>query len=117
MLTTKINLVKLGNNIKNARECSRLSQLDVATYLGVDQSFISKVEKGDRALSADALERLASLLCFSVKDLLQSDNINPKGEIAFRTEGLSYEDNCILSNVNTIILNQIEMDGLKYGKA
>lgn len=115
MLKSNIDLVKLGQNIKTAREYWNFKQTDIANYLGVDQSFVSKVENGERALSAEALEKLSYFLCFSVKDLLQADNINPKGEFAFRTDGLTFEDNCILANVNTIILNQLEMDGLKYG--
>ena len=98
-----IDLNKLGKNIKKAREYSKLSQHDVARFLGVDQSLISKYESGERAVSADSLDKLASLLCFSVKELLFSDDINPKGEVAFRTEGLTFEDNCILAKVNTII--------------
>ena len=110
-----IDLNKLGKNIKKAREYSKLSQHDVARFLGVDQSLISKYESGERAVSADSLDKLASLLCFSVKELLFSDDINPKGEVAFRTEGLTFEDNCILAKVNTIILNQLEMDGFIHG--
>ncbi len=116
MSRKSINLNRLGLNIKKAREYSRLSQNDVACFLGVDQSFISKVEKGERAISADALERLASLLCFPVKELLYEETINPKGEVAFRTEGLTLEDNCLLASVNEIILNQLEMDGILHDK-
>lgn len=112
---SNVDLGKLGQNIKKGRDYWNFTQEEVARYLGVDQSFVAKVEKGERALSSDALEKLSSLLCFSVKDLLQADDINPKGEVAFRTDGLTFEDNCILASVNTIILNQLEMDGLKYG--
>ena len=115
MLNKNIDLVQLGKNIRQAREYSQLTQKELASFLGVDQSLISKFESGERAISADSLEKISSLLCFPIKELLQSDNINPKGEVAFRTDGLTFEDNCILASVNTIILNQIEMDGLKHG--
>lgn len=111
-----IDFKRLGQNIKGAREYSHVSQSDLAKYLGVDQSLISKYETGERAVSADSLDKIAALLCFPVRDLLQSDNINPKGEVAFRTDGLSYEDNCILASVNGIILNQLEMDGIINGE-
>ena len=116
MSSTTIDLKRLGRNIKQAREYAQMNQKDLAAFLGVDQSLISKYESGERAISANALDRLSTLLCFSVHDLLQSESINPRGEVAFRTEGLSYEDNCILANVNAIILNQIEMDGMLYGE-
>ncbi|MCR5129597.1 MAG: helix-turn-helix domain-containing protein [Lachnospiraceae bacterium] len=114
MTSNTVDLVKLGQNIKQAREFSKLTQTDLACFLDVDQSLISKIEKGERAISADALEQLASLLCFSVKDLIQADSIVPKGKVAFRTDGLTFDDNCILAKVNKIILNQIEMDGILY---
>ena len=116
MSSTTIDLKRLGRNIKQAREYAQMNQKDLATFLGVDQSLISKYESGERAISANALDKLSILLCFSVHDLLQSECINPRGEVAFRTEGLSYEDNCILASVNAIILNQIEMDGMLYGE-
>ena len=115
MSREKIDLIQLGKNIKSARECSKFSQSDLAAFLGVDQSLISKFESGERAISSDMLERIASFLCYPVKDLLCSNNINPTGKVAFRTDGLCFDDNRILANVNNIILNQIEMDRMIYG--
>ena len=116
MRDSSIDLFKLGRNIKQAREYSHLIQKDIAAFLDIDQSLVSKIESGERAISANSLDKLAKLLCFSVRELLTGDNINPKGKMAFRTDGLSYEDNCILAEVNAIILNQQEMDGILYGE-
>ena len=56
----------IGNNIKTLRDGMGFNQSNIARFLNVDQSLISKVEKGERILSADMLEKLASLFGVSV---------------------------------------------------
>lgn len=38
----------IGKNIKSLRESIGFSQANIATFLNVDQSMISKVEKGEK---------------------------------------------------------------------
>ena len=45
----------IGENIKALRDKMGFSQTSIARFLNVDQSLISKVEKGERTLSADML--------------------------------------------------------------
>ncbi|MBQ1871842.1 MAG: helix-turn-helix transcriptional regulator [Lachnospiraceae bacterium] len=116
MNSGSIDIKKLGVNIKTARELAKLSQSDVARYLDVDQSLISKIESGERTISAESLERLARFFCIPVNELLYAESINLEGKVAFRTDNLTFEDNCILADVNSIILNQLEMDGFLHGK-
>lgn len=111
-----VDLIKLGHNIKTAREHSRLTQSELAKFLGIDQSMVSKYESGERAMGSDTLERIAAFLCTPEKDLLYSDEIYPKHTAAFRAENLTFEDICILADVNKIILNQIEMDEMLYAE-
>lgn len=59
----------VGANIKKLREHMGLSQLNIAHFLNADQSMISKVEKGEEALSADTLEKLACLFGITVDDI------------------------------------------------
>ena len=42
----------IGSRIKELRKQAGLTQKSLAEYLGADQSFISKVEKGERALTS-----------------------------------------------------------------
>ena len=56
----------IGKNIKTLRVEMGLSQSNIASFLNVDQSLISKVEKGERILSADMLEKLACLFGVSI---------------------------------------------------
>ena len=63
------NVKLIGENIKTLRERMGLNQTSVARFLKVDQSFISKVEKGERTLSADMLEKLTCLFGVSINDM------------------------------------------------
>jgi transcriptional regulator with XRE-family HTH domain len=53
--------VHIGSELKALRERSGFTQSNIAKYLKVDQSLISKFETGERTLSADMLEKLAVL--------------------------------------------------------
>lgn len=113
-MSSQVDYKRLGNNIKTIREKENITQSEVASFLGVDQSMISKYEQGERVISADSLEKLATLFCCPIKDLLSMQSIVPKGKVAFRTDDLTFDDNCILAEVNAIILNQLEMDEMKH---
>lgn len=107
-----VDLKNVGRNIKNMREKSGLNQRQVAEFLDLDQSMISKIEKGERNISASLIDKLANLFCCSVSSLISGeDNINCK--IAFRSNAISSEDLKALSLVNKIVLNQFEMDSYK----
>lgn len=115
-MSNRIDFKKIGEKIKYIREMENMTQADVAKFLGVDQSMISKYENGERAISSDSLNKLATLFCCPVKTIITESCILPTEKVAFRTDTLTFEDNCILANVNAIILNQLEMDEVLYGK-
>ncbi len=107
-----INLITLGKNIKKLRETANLSQKHIADYLIVDQSLISKIETGERAISADKLVELSRLFCCSVEKMLSEDEVNPEFKIAFRTQKLNNNDLIALAQINKIALNLLQMDKL-----
>jgi transcriptional regulator with XRE-family HTH domain len=51
-----------------ARERQGLSQAQLAAALGVDRSFISFIERGERPPSADVLDRLCDVLGFTAEE-------------------------------------------------
>ena len=53
--------MNLARNIKTIREEKGLKQIEVATHIGVDKSAYSKIEKGQRALTVEELQKMAQL--------------------------------------------------------
>ena len=91
------------------------SQSTIARFLNVDQSLISKVEKGERSLSTDMLEKLACLFGISI-DAIESNSIETSNlSFAFRASDLSAEDLETISAINRIALNSEYMAELLKG--
>ena len=102
----------IGENIKILRERMGLSQTNIAQFLNVGQSLISKVEKGERNISSDMLEKIACLFGVTVEDLengkIEASNLS----FAFRASGLTVDDMNAISAINRIALNTELMGGL-----
>lgn len=106
------NLIILGNNLKNLRENANLTQKHIADYLKIDQSLISKFEKGERSISSDMLNELANLYCCPITKLLEEKEIVPEFKIAFRTQTINTDDLFALAQINRIALNLTQMNKL-----
>ena len=105
----------IGSNIKILRDNMGFSQSTIARFLNVDQSLISKVEKGERSLSTDMLEKLACLFGISI-DAIESNSIETSNlSFAFRASDLSAEDLETISAINRIALNSEYMAELLKG--
>lgn len=81
-----------GDYIKKAREIMKLPLRKVAAHLDIDQSTLSKVERGERPALPDYLKPLAEILQLDIKDV-QSKFIADKigkdfGGMEHLTEGL-----------------------------
>lgn len=106
----------IGNNIKTLRERMGFNQTSIARFLDVDQSLISKVEKGERNLSADMLEKLAYLFGITVDDIECGTIEGSSLSFAFRASDLSAEDMEAISAINRIALNSEYMAELLKGQ-
>ena len=69
------SLTKFGENLRKIRQIKRISQIDLAKNVGVDPTFISKLELGKRLPSLPILVRIADALNVTVDELL--DNNTP----------------------------------------
>lgn len=81
-----------GDYIKKARETMQLPLRKVAAHLDIDQSTLSKVERGERPASPDYLKPLSEILKLDIKKV-QSKFIADKiskdfGGMEHLTEGL-----------------------------
>ena len=96
---------KMGAKIKDLRKAAKLSQSQLAAYLEVDQSYISKIEKGERSIAVDMLEKIAYLFGSDLSYFLdEKSHVSPLS-IGFRTDGISKEDLQVIGTLNKLMLN------------
>ncbi|NLA26061.1 MAG: helix-turn-helix transcriptional regulator [Firmicutes bacterium] len=105
-------MLGVGKRFCGLRKKSGLTQVQVAEYLGVDQSYISKCEKGERQFSVDVLEKAAPLLGCSVEYLTDGVSEFVPMSIALRAGAVTAEDLATLAALNKIALNLRFMDSL-----
>lgn len=104
--------MNVGLRIKELREQANLRQSQVAAYLGIDQSYLSKIESGERPISVEQLEKLAKLYGCNVEAF---ENLAVKIKpikIALRAIEITTEDLNIIATVNHIAANSRYMTSL-----
>jgi transcriptional regulator with XRE-family HTH domain len=62
-----------ARKLKEFRCEKNLSQEDLAYMSGLHRTYVGSVERGERNISIDNIERLASALNIQIKDLLSDD--------------------------------------------
>lgn len=108
---TNINK-QIGDNIHVLRENAGYTQTTLARFLNVDQSLISKIEKGERSISTEMLEKLASLFGVTV-DEIEYDHISESNlSFAFRGNDLNAKEMEAICVINKIALNSEFMSAL-----
>lgn len=101
-------LKQLGANLKAARTSRGFTQSQVAEYLGIDQTTLSKNESDSRTIGAAMLDKLAALY-FCTVDQLLGETLPPKQEVAFRSRDLQEDDVAHLAEIGRIVGNLEEM--------
>ena len=102
-MTTAIK--NLDSIMRSLRERSGFTQSNIASYLGVDQSLISKFEKGERAITSDMLEKLTDLYGVPLSDLGKEQDKAQPLNIALRASGITPEDMTAIGAINRIALS------------
>lgn len=98
-------LIPIGETIKALREQSGFTQMNLAKYLKVDQSLISKIEKNERVITSDMLDKLSSLFGIT-PDSFYDDSIPKKRiTVALRASKIKEDDLEMISAINRITLN------------
>ena len=111
------SITVVGGNAKRAREINGFSQANVAEFLKVDQSLISKFESGERSLQSDLLERLANLYGYRVSDFENVDGIREQRvKTAYRSSSISESDMEVIHDIKRIALNLFFMTELMDGE-
>lgn len=70
-----------GQRLKQAREAAGLTQIELATHVGMPQSVISRIEIGNYPVNNTEAFRLANFLNVPVKFLFRSPVVLPEGSL------------------------------------
>jgi len=62
---------KLGENLRKLRLKKNMSQVDLATALGVDRAYISNIENGRMNPTLSTLEKIAGALEIPMSELVK----------------------------------------------
>lgn len=94
------------------RNRSGFTQSIMAEYLNVDQSYISKCEKGERQFSVDVLDKAAELFGCTIDYFVNESVEFANLPIALRAKSVAVEDLEAIAAINKIALNLRFMEGL-----
>lgn len=107
-----MNINIINERFSQLRKHSGFTQKQIADYLGVDQSYISKCEKNERQFSSDILEKAAVLFGCTMDCFVNEASEFKAMPIALRAKALTPDDLDTLAAINTIALNLRFMEGL-----
>ena len=96
---------QIGDNIHVLRENAGYTQTTLARFLNVDQSLVSKIEKGERNISTEMLEKLASLFGVTVDEIEDGQVSKLSLSYAFRGKDLNAKEMEAICVINKIALN------------
>ena len=65
-----------GNNLRERRKELKLTQSELATKIGISTSFYANIERGNRFVSLEVLNRLANALNISIGRLFEKHKSN-----------------------------------------
>ena len=98
-------MATINEKLKMMREKAGLRQGQIADYLGVTQTFISKVETGERNLTVDQLESVVNLYGYSLDAFVNAEEDIHPIRFAFRAQDVSREDLHIIADIGKIAIN------------
>ena len=107
---------RIGEKVREIREGMNLSQKQMADYLGLDQSAVSKYESGERSMSTVTLEKICNLLGCMPEELLSDEGARTEKKVAFRATDIDAEDLEALASVQRISMNIALMKRALSGK-
>jgi transcriptional regulator with XRE-family HTH domain len=110
------NIELAGKRFKELREENGLTQEQMAQYLNMDQSYISKCEKNERQFSADILEKAGNLFGCPMDYFTDAESKHSPIPFALRASGITTDDLETIAVINKLALNLRYMEGLLKGE-
>ena len=92
MSLEKLNSIDVGERLRIARETAGITQADAATDIDVARTTLVAIEKGQRRIRIDELQRLARLYDMSINALLRRESVHVDLVPRFRKLQKSAED-------------------------
>ena len=101
----------IGKRLKELRK-GKLTQEQLAQYLEVDQTMITKLENGTRSFNSAIIDKLCALFGCTEEYLFgESEEYLPLN-FAFRSNNIQTEDLESIAAINKIVMNIREMNKL-----
>ena len=97
--------ISVGIRLKQLRKESKITQEQMANYLNVDQSMVTKLYNGTRSLNVTLLDKLCSLFGCSEAYLMGEDDSYIPLNFSFRSNGVQTDDLESIAAVNKIVMN------------
>jgi transcriptional regulator with XRE-family HTH domain len=103
--------LRISKNLKSFREKLNLTQEQTASFLGIARENISYYETGNREIPIEHLQKLSDLFGVELYDLMESDDLIDKVNLALaiRASTLSDTDIKRISEFKRIIKNYLKM--------
>ena len=98
-------MTTINEKLKLIREKAELIQEQIAKFIGVSQTYISKVENGERNLTVDQLESIANLYGYSLDLLVNADQDIQPIQFAFDSQEANCSDLRAIADIGKIITN------------
>lgn len=98
-------MAAIYEKLKMMREKAGLRQGQIADYLGVTQTFISKVETGERNLTVDQLENIVNIYGYSLDSFTSMEEDAHPIQFAFRAQDVSQDDLSVIADIGKIAIN------------
>lgn len=98
-------MAAIFEKLRMMREEAGLRQGQIADYLGVTQTFISKVETGERNLTVDQLESIVNLYGYSLAAFADMEQDIHPIRFAFRAQDVSQDDLRSIADIGKIAIN------------
>lgn len=111
------NAKDLAKAIADARKAKNIKQEEMARALGITQSFLSRIERGERSLEADKLIKLIKILDVDLIDLGILESNDSQGGTKMDEINLTRKRKETKSERTSILLTPSTKEGLrKYAK-
>lgn len=101
---------EMGSRVKELREKKKMTQRQVATYVGIGQQSVAEIESG-KTMDPKCIDKLASVLGVTPGWLRygKEDDISPRSSyVAERIEGLPEKEKAVFEQLVDLVSGAVE---------